>query len=129
MAVSVSWEVWTVQTNDGSSTINLWKYIGGEPSGSDYSYNCMGYVFGNSNYWINGQTDAMLAGDGYHQITGSNDTGAKIAYWATDVHVADVVNVDSNGNVTSVTGKLGAGGMKTSAPADQGYGTGVTYWE
>jgi hypothetical protein len=117
---TVIWEVWTVKTDDGNHTINLWKYISGNPPGLDYSYNCHGYTFGNSQYWINGQVGEILQGDGYTLITGSDKTGAKVAYWGGDVHTARV-NTVIDGTVNSVTGKRGAGDLLTSSPAGQGY--------
>ena len=126
---SVTFEVYTVKTDDGATDITLWKYVSGAPAGEDYTYNCAGYVFGKSQYWIQSdQVPAILKGDGHKQIAGPNYTGAKIADWGTD-HVASVTTVDGGGTVTKVTGKLGSTvGLTTSAPADQFSGT-VTYWE
>jgi len=125
-------DLWAVETNDGSAIINLRKdtrSAGGIPPwNSDYSYNCHGYTFGNSQYWINGQVDAILKGDGFKLITGDDKSKAKIAYWGNDVHTA-VVNTVSGGVVTQVTGKLGAKALKTSSPADQGYSGTIEYYE
>ena len=121
-------DVWTVKTNDESATITLWKYKSGAGAGSDYTYNCHGYTFGNSQYWINGQVGDILKGDGYKEITGADKTGAKVAYWGSDIHSATVGKV-VGGSVTEVTGKLGAGGMLTSTPAEQGYNGTIKYYE
>ena len=126
-------DVWEVETNDGSSIITLWKNTrlqsGGSLAGYIYEYNCFGYAFGNSQYWIPGNTDAILKGDGYRLITGPDKTGAKIAYWDTDVHAALVNEVSTSGIVTKVTGKIGNYFNLTSTPAGQGYGNIVQYYE
>ena len=127
---TINFDVYTVKTNDQSATITLWKYVSGNPAGLDYTYNCHGYTFGNSGYWINGQVDDILRGDGYKLITSQDKTGARVAYWGGDIHSAEV-NTVTGGAVTQVTGKLGAGGLSTSTVAGQGYGgtTAVTYYE
>jgi RHS repeat-associated protein len=126
-------DVWEVETNDGSAIITLWKNTrlqsGGSLAGYIYEYNCFGYAFGNSQYWIPGNTDAILKGDGYRLITGPDKTGARIAYWDTDVHAALVNEVSTSGIVTKVTGKIGNYFNLTSTPAGQGYGPNVQYYE
>ena len=125
----IFFDVWTVQTNDGSATIELWKYVSGAPSGLNYTYNCHGYTFGDSKYWINGQINAILSGDGYREIIGADKKGAKVAYWGSDIHTAKVNTVDGVGNVTQVTGKLGAKALLSSTPAGQGYSGTIKYYE
>jgi RHS repeat-associated protein len=123
-------EVWSVNTDDGSATITLWKNTTGGAAGTNYTFNCHGYTFGNSEYWINSQVDDILRGDGYKLITSQDKSLARVAYWGGDIHSAKV-NTVSGGTVTQVTGKLGAGGLATTTVAGQGYGgtTAVTYWE
>lgn len=128
----VAFLVYTVKTDNEQFTINLWKYLSGEPPGSDYSFNCHGYTFANGQYWINGQVNEILQGDGYKLISGNNYTGARVAYWGNDVHSAVVNSVDAKGRVISVTGKIGAQGLKVTAPADQNggaYGQSIQYYE
>lgn len=125
---TITWDVWTVKTNDESATVTLWDYVSGNPSGLDYSYNCHGFTFGNSGYWIDSQVDDILRGDGYRLITGEDKSAASVAYWGDDVHTAIVREV-VDGNVTEVMGKRGAQGMRTSSPGGQGYGSDVQYYE
>jgi RHS repeat-associated protein len=126
---SLSFCEWTVETNDGSSVINLWMYLTGASYSSDYTYNCHGFTFGNSTFWIDGQVDEILRGDGYKEITGPDKTGAKVAYWGDNVHTAKVTEV-VNGVVTEVVGKRGATvGLKTSTPAGQEYDGTIKYYE
>jgi RHS repeat-associated protein len=127
----ITWELWTVQTNDGQSVINLSKYVSGGGPGVNYTYNCHGYTFGNSQYWINGQVDVIIKGDGYKLITGNDKSKAKIASWGGDVHTAKVNKVSDGGSaVTEVTGKKGAEPTTlTSTPAGQGYSGEIKYYE
>jgi RHS repeat-associated protein len=126
---SITYNSYSINTDDGNYTIQLLKYVSGNPSGADYSYNCAGYVFGASGYWIQGtQITTILKGDGYKQINGPNYTGATIADWG-NAHVAKVNGWDSSGNITFVTGKEGpTKGLTTSTPANQYSGT-ATYWK
>jgi len=129
---TITWEVCTVMTHDDQFTITLWRYLSGNIfSDRDFSYNCAGYTFANSQYWVNSGFHDILLGNGYQEITGNNKTGASVAYWANDAHVALVNTVDQNGNVTSVTGKLGQVlSPVTSAPDGQGgVGAPLSYWE
>jgi RHS repeat-associated protein len=124
-------DLWTVQTNDGSATIELFKNTAafeGSIAGLNYIFNCHGYTFANSEYWIGSGVEAILKGDNYKLITGSDKTGARVASWGGDVHTAKVNSV-SSGNVSSVTGKLGAEFILTSSPGGQGYGTDIKYYE
>lgn len=126
-----TYDVWQVKTDDGQYNINLLKLvstIGTIPVGSDPTYNCHGYTFGKKEYWINGQVDDILKGDGYKLITGENKTGARVAYWGDNVHTA-VVNTVENGVVTKVTGKIGAAQLLPSTPAVQGYEGTIQYYE
>ncbi len=129
-ANGITWELWTVKTNDEAFVINLQKYVSGGAANTNYTYNCHGYTFGNSQYWINDGIDNIIKGDGHKEITSSDKTGAKIAYWSADSHSAIVTKVDSSGVVTEVVGKKGASvGLTTSTPAGQGYNGAIKYYE
>ena len=126
-------DLWQTTTNDGISVIDLWKNVRtfGNftlPSGCNVAFNCHGYTFGNSEYWIEGQVNKILEGDGFKLITGANKTGAKVAWWEGDDHTA-VVNTVSFFEVTKVTGKIGMGAVTPSTPAGQGYSGSIKYYE
>ena len=125
-------DIWTVQTNDGSATIELRKNtvaLQGLIAGFNYIFNCHGYTFANSEYWIATGVKAILEGDGYKKIEGDNKTGARVASWGGDLHSDIVDYVSPGGSVNVVTGKLGADLTLTSHPNDQGYGSSITYYE
>jgi len=126
-------DMWTVETNDGSETINLRKNTrsadGADLSDWNFVYNCHGYTFGNSEYWIPGQVWEILKGDGYKLITGEDKTGARVAYWGANAHSAEVLEVNGQGEVTSVKGKRGALGLLTSTPEGQDYEGEIKYYE
>ncbi len=125
-------DIWTVQTNDGSATIELRKNtvaIQGSIAGFNYIFNCHGYTFANSEYWIATGVEAILKGDGYTKIEGDDKTGARVASWGGDLHTAKVDYVSPGGSVNVVTGKLGADLTLTSHPNDQGYGSIINYYE
>jgi len=129
-ANGITWDLWTVQTNDGAFVIDLQKYVSGGAAGTDYTYNCHGYTFGNSLYWINDGIENILKGDGYKEITGADKTGARVGYWpAGATHSVKVTNI-TNGTVDEVVGKKGAQvGLTTSTPAGQGYAGEIKYYE
>jgi RHS repeat-associated protein len=122
----VVWDVYEAKTNDGKFTIQLWKYFSGAPAGTDYTSNCFGYAFASGQFWINGQVDEILKGDGYKLINGDDKTGAKFAVWGI-AHAAKVDSVNSEGVVTQVTGKNGYMGVRTTTPENQWSGTAQFY--
>jgi hypothetical protein len=83
---------------------------------------CHGVTFADGEYWINNdQVDKVLSGSSYTQTSSpkQGDVGVFRDSSGNVVHSVTVSGVDSNGNVTSVTG---LGGLETTehtdAPAD-----------
>ncbi len=63
---------------------------------------------------------AILKGDGYRQITGLDDTKAKIAVWGNGDHSALVTGLAQDHSVNQVTGKAGIDpGLNTTTPEEQ----------
>lgn len=122
----VTFNRFSVKTDNGESTIQLLKYVSGGAPGTDYSFNCHGYTFGNSEYWIeSSQVTAILAGDGWKKIDGADKSGAKIAVWSG--HSAVVTGIKGT-TVSEVEGKLGANpGLAKTSPSAQWTGSPTYY--
>lgn len=124
----------SITANDGSTSLNIYEYVGGVPLAvnADPSYNCAGYVFGDSGYWINSiaefstpNLETILKAEGFKMTT--NPADASIVSWGND-HIAMVTGKNAT-SVTDVTGKRGLEMGPTSGPlATQWSGT-PTYWE
>jgi RHS repeat-associated protein len=125
----VMWDVYDVKTNDGNHTVMLWKYLSGAPPDTNYAYNCHGYTFGDSAYWIQtSEVGKILQGDGWKQITGADKTGARIGVWDSTGGHSAIVEAIIEGSVTSVTGKNGHLDLRTTSPSQQWAGA-VKYYE
>jgi RHS repeat-associated protein len=107
-------DIWTAQTDDGASTVDLLKFqsLVTPPPFSSYNliYNCHGYVHGGSQYWINDpMSPRIILGDGWKEI---DETDVKVAggpYIAVYFVSAHSVNATQwvNGDVEKVKGKGG----------------------
>lgn len=113
-------EVGYIETDNGKQ-IEVTRSIDKSPNGDS---DCHGLSFADGEYWINNnQVNTILEGDGYKE-TSTPVVGDIAVYYDVDakgkevvVHSATVTAVDSNGNVTEVSGYGGdQPGSKSTSP-------------